>query len=206
MWCSNVPPSVSSTVTARPEKWTARWSIRTSQTRTPSRCLWARSHAPGQRRSWRSYLNRMEPSTRSTSSEIAARTLHRAKVLTNIVTQYLVVMWSFMYGCLLEFLFFSLLFLLNVSLVSFLWWRKKLYKYQQTFMQTQRYSSLRYDNESRYFGPSSWGVKCSCFVKAADVSEISPRCPLALVPWLRSPWRHIKTHQSTIKHHFQCFQ
>lgn len=97
LWCSNVPPFVSSTVTARPEKWTGRWSIRTSQTRTPSRCLWARFHAPGQRRSWRSYSNRMEPSTRSTSSEIAARTLHRAKVLTNTVTQYLEVMCSFIH-------------------------------------------------------------------------------------------------------------
>lgn len=49
----------------------------------PSRCLWARSRVPGQRRSWRSCLSRTEPSIRSTYCETAARILHRAKVQRN---------------------------------------------------------------------------------------------------------------------------
>lgn len=66
--------------TAQPARWTEHWSTQTSPTRTPSRCLWVRFHAPGQRRSWRNCLSRTGPFTRSTSSETAARTPHRVKV------------------------------------------------------------------------------------------------------------------------------
>lgn len=93
--------SVSSTVTARPGRWTGRWSIRTSRTRTPSRCSWARSRAPGQRRSWRSCSSRTEPSTRSTYSETAARTLHRAKVRQHRTTRLMIAAQC----CLLSFTF-----------------------------------------------------------------------------------------------------
>lgn len=78
-------------------RWTAHSNTWISLTQMPSRCLWGRFRAPGQKRNYESFLSPLEPCIRSTSSVTARQIPLRAKVGSGQVQKWL--WWLFDLMC-----------------------------------------------------------------------------------------------------------